>query len=44
MKNLDIDPNRSRSIFRQVRDTIGSMSRTRHRAETRIGSPTNFIY
>lgn len=35
----DSDNNRSRSLFRQVRDTIGNMNRSRHRNDDRNGSP-----
>jgi len=36
--NTDSDDNRSRSIFRQVRETIGGKSRSRHRGDTRSAS------
>jgi len=36
---LDSDNTRSRSIFRQVRETIGGMNRSRHRGDKRTGSP-----
>lgn len=38
-ENLDSDNNRSRSIFRQVRDTFGNISRSRHRNDVRNRSP-----
>jgi hypothetical protein len=38
-ENPDSDDNRSRSIFRQVRETIGSMNRSRHRGDKRNASP-----
>jgi hypothetical protein len=36
----DLDAHRSRSLFRQVRETFGSLGRHRQRAETRI-EPTS---
>jgi hypothetical protein len=35
----DLDNNRSRSIFRHVRETFGSIGRHKQRAETRAESP-----
>jgi hypothetical protein len=37
-ENLDSDSSRSRSIFRQVRDTFGGMSRSRHRVDAQMES------
>jgi hypothetical protein len=43
-ENPDSDGNRSRSIFRQVRETLGGMSRSRHRVDTRMeSSPLTLI-
>ena len=38
-ENIDSDVNRSRSIFRQVRDTFSGINRSRHRIDARIESP-----
>jgi hypothetical protein len=38
-ENLDSDNARSRSIFRQVRETISGKNRNRHQGNVRTGSP-----
>ena len=39
-ENTDLDAtNRSRSLLRQVRDTIGGINRSRNRLDTTTGSP-----
>lgn len=37
-ENSDLEPVRSRSIFRQVRETFSGINRSRHRVDTRHGS------
>ena len=39
-ENSDSDNNRSRSLLRQVRETLGGVSRNRHHVESRTESPT----
>lgn len=42
-ENSDLEPVRSRSIFRQVRDTFGGINRNRHRVDTRTDSSASTL-